>query len=49
MNLSSTLTFDLASVQSAWQDLNKLVPLGAITGERDYKRRVSVMDELLDR
>ncbi|WP_283743229.1 helix-turn-helix domain-containing protein [Sideroxydans sp. CL21] len=40
---------DLASVQSAWQDLNKLVPLGAITGEKDYKRRVSVMDELLDR
>jgi HTH-type transcriptional regulator/antitoxin HigA len=40
---------DLASVQSAWQDLNKLVPLGAITGEKDYKRRVRVMDELLDR
>lgn len=40
---------DLASVQSAWQDLNKLVPLGAITSEKDYKRRVSVMDELLDR
>lgn len=49
MNLSSTLPLDLASVQSAWQDLNKLVPLGAITSERDYKRRVSVMDELLDR
>ncbi len=40
---------DLASVQSAWQDLNKLVPLGAITSEKDYKRRVRVMDELLDR
>jgi HTH-type transcriptional regulator / antitoxin HigA len=40
---------DLASVQSAWQDLNKLVPLGPITSEKDYKRRVSVMDELLDR
>lgn len=40
---------DLASVQSAWQGLNKLVPLGTITSEKDYKRRVSVMDELLDR
>ncbi len=40
---------DLASVQSAWQDLNKLVPLGAITSEKDYECRVSVMDELLDR
>jgi HTH-type transcriptional regulator/antitoxin HigA len=40
---------DLDSVQSAWQDLNKLVPLGPITSEKDYKRRVSVMDELLDR
>lgn len=39
---------DLASVQSAWQGLNKLVPLGPITSERDYKRRVLVMDELLD-
>lgn len=40
---------DIASLQSAWQGLNKLVPLGAITSERDYKRRVQVMDELLDR
>ena len=41
--------FDLASVQTAWQGLNKLVPLGQITSERDYKRRVRVMEELLDR
>ena len=40
---------DLASVQTAWQGLNKLVPLGPITGDKDYKRRVQVMDELLDR
>jgi len=39
---------DLASVQSAWQGLNKLVPLSPITSEKDYKRRVSVMDELLN-
>jgi HTH-type transcriptional regulator / antitoxin HigA len=40
---------DLESVQSAWQDLNKLVPLGPITGDKDYERRVRVMNELLDR
>lgn len=39
---------DLALVQTAWQGLNKLVPLAPITSEKDYKRRVSVMDELLD-
>ena len=27
------INFDLASVQSAWQGLNKLVPLGPITSE----------------
>lgn len=40
---------DLASLQSAWKELNKLVPLGPITSERDHKRRVKIMDELLDR
>lgn len=40
---------DLKSVQSAWQGLNKLVPLGPIAGDKDYQRRVQVMDELLDR
>lgn len=49
MNTVAERHLDLASVQSAWQGLNKLVPLGAISGERDYKRRVRVMDELLDR
>jgi HTH-type transcriptional regulator/antitoxin HigA len=49
MSPSSKHQLDLASVQSAWQGLNKLVPLGPITSESDYKRRVSVMDELLDR
>lgn len=49
MSIVAERHLDLASVQSAWQDLNKLVPLGPITGEKDYKRRVSVMDELLDR
>ena len=49
MNLVAERHLDLASVQSAWQGLNKLVPLGTITGERDYKHRMQVMDELLDR
>jgi len=39
---------DLESVQSAWQCLNEIVPLGPITDEKDYERRVLVMDELLD-
>jgi HTH-type transcriptional regulator/antitoxin HigA len=49
MSIVAERHLDLASVQSAWQGLNKLVPLGTITSERDYKRRVIVMDELLDR
>lgn len=39
---------DLESAQSAWQSLNEIVPLGPITDEKDYARRVLVMDELLD-
>lgn len=49
MSIVAERHLDFASVQSAWQGLNKLVPLGAITSERDYKRRVVIMDELLDR
>ena len=49
MNIAVERHLDLASVQSAWQGLNKLIPLGPITSQRDYKRRVLVMDELLDR
>lgn len=49
MSIVAERHLDLASVQTAWQDLNKLVPLGPITSEKDYKRRMSVMDELLDR
>jgi HTH-type transcriptional regulator / antitoxin HigA len=49
MSIVAERHLDLASVQSAWRGLNKLVPLSPITGERDYKRRVKVMDELLDR
>ncbi len=49
MNIVAERHLDLASVQTAWHGLNKLVPLGQITSERDYKRRVRVMDELLDR
>jgi HTH-type transcriptional regulator/antitoxin HigA len=49
MNTVAERHLDLASIQSAWQGLNKLVPLGQITSEKDYKRRVRVMDELLDR
>lgn len=49
MNIVAKRHLDLASVQTAWQGLNKLVPLGAISSEKDYKRRVAIMDELLDR
>ena len=49
MNIVAERHLDIAPVQSAWQGLNKLVPLGPITGEKDYKHRVQVMDELLDR
>jgi len=48
MSTVSERQLDLASVQTAWQGLNKLVPLDPITSEKDYKRRVTVMDELLD-
>ena len=49
MNIVAERHLDLASVQSAWQGLNELVPLGTINSERDYKRRVQIMDELLAR
>ncbi len=40
---------DLKSVQSAWKELTKLVPLGPIAGNKAYAQRVRVMDELLER
>jgi HTH-type transcriptional regulator/antitoxin HigA len=40
---------DLKSVQSAWKELTKLVPLGPITGNKAYEQRVHVMGELLER
>ena len=40
---------NLKSVQTAWQTLNKLVPLGPITSAKDYEHRAGIMDELLDR
>ena len=49
MSIVAERHLDLASLQTAWQGLNKLVPLGAIASDRDYKRRVQIMDELLDR
>ena len=49
MSVAVERHLDIDSVQSAWQGLNKLVPLGTITSERDYQRRVQVMDELLAR
>jgi len=49
MSIAAERHLDLASLQAAWQGLNKLVPLGPITSERDHKRRVKIMDELLDR
>lgn len=48
MNTVTERHLDLASLQAAWQSLSKLVPLGPITSERDYKRRVQTIDELLD-
>lgn len=42
-------SLDFKSVQSAWQGLNKLVPLGPISGDKEFQRRVRVMDALLDR
>ncbi len=42
-------SLDLKSLQAAWQDLNKLVPLDLITSDKEYEHRVRVMDELLDR
>ncbi len=49
MSIVAERPLDFASVQTAWQGLSKLVPLGEITSENDYQRRVSVMDELLAR
>lgn len=40
---------DLKSVQSAWKELTKLVPLSALTGNKDYEQRLRVMDEFLER
>jgi HTH-type transcriptional regulator/antitoxin HigA len=40
---------DLKSVQSAWKELTKLLPLGPITSNKAYEQRVRVMDELLER
>ena len=42
-------SLDLKSVRSAWQRLNKLVPLGPIVSDKEFQRRVRIMDELLDR
>jgi HTH-type transcriptional regulator / antitoxin HigA len=39
---------DLKSIQSAWRGLNKLVPLGPIKNESEFRRRVRIMDVLLD-
>ena len=40
---------DLKSVQSAWKELTKLLPLGPITSNKAYEQRVRVMDEFLER
>ena len=49
MNTVTERHLDLASLQTAWRGLNKIVPLEEISNEKDYRRRVQVMDELLDR
>jgi len=49
MSIVAERHLDIALLQSAWQGLNKLVPLGTITSEKDYQHRVVIMDELLDR
>jgi HTH-type transcriptional regulator / antitoxin HigA len=42
-------SLDLKSVKSAWQNLNKLVPLGTIVSDKEFQFRVRVMDDLLER
>ena len=49
MSAVITRHLDLKSVQSAWKGLTNLVPLGTITGNRNYEQRVRIMDELLER
>ena len=49
MSIVAERHLDLASLQTAWRGLNNLVPLGIITSDRDYQRRVQIMDELLAR
>ena len=49
MSAVITRHLDLKSVQSAWKGLTNLVPLGPITGNRDYEQRLRIMDGLLER
>ena len=49
MSAVITRHLDLKSVQSAWKGLTNLVPLGPITGNRNYEHRVRILDGLLDR
>ena len=38
---------DLKSVKRAWQGLNRLVPLVPIASEKDWRRRIRGVDDLL--
>ena len=49
MNAVIERHLDLKSVQSAWKELTKLLPLGPITSNKAYEQRVRVMDEFLER
>ena len=49
MSALTKRSLDLKSVQSAWQGLTKLVPLGPISSEKDYQWGVQVTDDLLNR
>ena len=49
MNAVIERRLDLKSVQSAWKELTKLVPLSPLTGNKDYEQRLRVMDEFLER
>lgn len=40
--------FDVPAIQSSWQALNSVARLGPVENEKDYDRRVALMNVLLD-
>lgn len=39
---------DIKHVETAWAELNRLVPIGPITSDRDYDVRAALLDTLVD-